>query len=190
MTLSFEQPCAHRVSLVPSGSKRNEVRSWTQTGNLSAGRRVAHPAADLPDSSPKIGIRPAFGKGYSATSCRDSASFLMREMKVSSGMAPRSLPERNRTATLPSCRLPLAHHQHVGDFLELGVADLLLHPLIGGVDVHPQARSAIDHRRVEQAHPALSGRSRRPSRRSGSPAPGSAPARRGRPRHNARSERR
>ena len=41
-------------------------------------------------------------KGYSATSLRDSASVLMREMKVSRGIAPRSFPERSRTATLPS----------------------------------------------------------------------------------------
>ncbi len=73
----------------------------------------------------------------------------MRAMNCSKGIAPKSLPERSRDRDLTDLGLAFAYHQHVGDFLELRVADLLLHPLIGGVDIHPETGGAVHHWRGE-----------------------------------------
>src|SRR5580698_7861715 len=101
MTLSFVQPARIHASLAPFDYRRNEVRSWTQKRDLSAGARGSA-SGGFAGFGRKIGGKQSPEKGYSATSRRDSASFLMRAMKVSSGIAPRSLPERHLTAILPS----------------------------------------------------------------------------------------
>src|SRR6185503_11763899 len=101
MTLSFVQPRASTFRwfrLVPAetrfghGRKRGAFR-----GCATDMARSGH----LAGVAVKIGWKPPLEKGYSATSRRDSASFLIRDMKVSRGMAPKSLPDRSRTATLP-----------------------------------------------------------------------------------------
>ncbi len=69
----------------------------------------------------RIGPKPRFRKPYSATSLRDSASSLMPfHESFERQWRPVSLPERRRTATLPSAALALADDEHVGDLLQLG----------------------------------------------------------------------
>ena len=58
---------------------------------------------------------------------------------VSSGRAPRSPFARLRTATAPLGRLAIAHHQHVGDLLQLGLANLVVDLLLSVVDLRLQA---------------------------------------------------
>ena len=106
-----------------------------------------------PDSGRKIGVKCPLGKGYSATSC---AGFRLAfdagdECFQRHGAQILAGPQADRDLALR--RLALAHHQHVGDFLQLGVADLLLHPLVGGVDVDAQAGRAVDHRGRRTARP-------------------------------------
>ncbi len=159
---SFGKPCAIALRRFRrTQAKRGSIMD--ANGGLSMTRRVAlNPAEGR--TRRKIGCPGLSGKGYSATSWRDSASVLMRAMNCSSGMAPKSLPDLQPDRDFSFRRLALAHHQHVGDFLELGVADLLLHPLVGGVDVHAQAGGAVDHRRGKQGVNAPSARNRSPSR--------------------------
>jgi hypothetical protein len=89
------------VSLVPFGFQAKRGSVMDASGNLSWCAGVAL-SSHLAGVALKIGWKSPGEKGYSATSRRDSASFLILVMKVSSGMAPKSLPDLSRTATFPS----------------------------------------------------------------------------------------
>ena len=75
---------------------------------------------------------------------------MIRSRNISSGIGAQILAGTQAHGDFAFRRLALANNQHVGDFLQLGVADFLLHALGRGVDVHAQARRSVYHGRLEQ----------------------------------------